>query len=316
MANHSTYTPEQIEIIKRDYVSLGGPETIRRCNAAGPYHTDASVRAKAKALGACRKMADIAAPTSDHIDRLIKRAYSSNKKNSISTLAFSINRTIGWISRRADQLDIDKKSRRIYEEKLYSEEERSLIQENAHLPTTEILAKLKRAGFDRTYTSLRSYRQRVRFEAERESPLSQEELAGLLGIAPGLVSRFILKGMLPATRVKSTKGGEGLRLLIDPANVAYFIVNHPAHVDLSRVDRFWFIDLMAHYGHRGLARPPRIGDRVRGLQHLKPDISMEELASALECSEGVITTSRDKAKGVSEPKFIKPIEPGVRNRYV
>jgi hypothetical protein len=88
--------------------------------------------------------------------------------------------------------------------------------------------------------------------AELDGGYTAQALSGLLGIDVHKVSRWIRAGLLKAERRKEQVGS--LHLLaksnhnpywIPKAEVRRFIINYPAEIDIHKVDKFWFIEVLS-----------------------------------------------------------------------
>lgn len=103
------------------------------------------------------------------------------------------------------------------------------------------------AGFRRSETAIVVHRRRIGLSSKDPDHHTANDLAKCLGVDPSTVANWITRGWLPATKrgTERTPQQGGDQWWIHRSAVRRFIVDHAAVVDLRKVDRFWFIDLLA-----------------------------------------------------------------------
>ncbi|PKP99092.1 MAG: hypothetical protein CVT74_08895 [Alphaproteobacteria bacterium HGW-Alphaproteobacteria-13] len=184
--------------------------------------------------------------SSDQIDAVIRRAYQRvPARGDIASLAFTVGRPRWWVTKRATQLGLVTPR---FKEPAWTNAEREIVQRNFHRPPKIIRGMLKRAGYQRTETAIIVMGKRL--GATRYDPLhlTATGLASLMGIDAKTVTGWIGRGLLKASRRgtgrTSAQGGD--QFWIRVRDVRAFIIDNAAVVDLRKVDKFWFIDLVAH----------------------------------------------------------------------
>ncbi len=186
--------------------------------------------------------------SSDHIDAVIRRAYQRvPSRGDINRLATAVGRPAWWVTRRAAKLGLVTPR---FKEPAWTDEERDIVRENFHRAPRTIQRMLQRAGYKRTETAITVMGKRL--GATREDPhhLTATGLATLMGVDAKTVSSWIARGLLRARRrgTDRTDAQGGDQHWIHLRDVRAFIVDNAAIVDIRKVDKFWFIDLVAH-GH-------------------------------------------------------------------
>lgn len=184
--------------------------------------------------------------SSEHIDAAIRRVYQRTPtKGDVDTLALAVSRPRWWVSRRAAKLGLVTPR---FKEPAWTDDERDIVRANFHRSPRSIQRMLARTGFRRTETAIMVMGKRL--GASREDPLhvTASGLATLMGVDPKVVTRWIGQGWLKARRRgtdrTSTQGGD--QHWIHLRDVRAFIIDNAAAVDIRKVDKFWFIDLVAH----------------------------------------------------------------------
>lgn len=187
--------------------------------------------------------------SSDQIDAVIRRVYQRTPtKGDVNDLAFAVGRPRWWVTKRAARLGLVTPR---FKEPAWTDVERDIVRDNFHRSPATIQRMLKRAGFARTETAIMVMGKRL--GATREAPLhlTARGLATLMGVDATTVAGWISRGLLKAKRrgTDRTSAQGGDQHWIHLRDVRAFIVDNAAVVDLRKVDKFWFIDLLAH-GHK------------------------------------------------------------------
>lgn len=184
--------------------------------------------------------------SSEHIDAAIRRAYQRTPtKGDINALALAVSRPRWWVSKRATKLGLVATR---FKAPAWTEHERDIVRDNFHRTLRTIQRMLERAGFRRTETAISVMGKRL--GAPREDPrhVTASGLAALMGVDPKVVTRWIGQGWLKARRrgTDRTSAQGADQHWIHLRDVRAFIVDNAAAVDIRKVDKFWFIDLVAH----------------------------------------------------------------------
>lgn len=127
----------------------------------------------------------------------------------------------------------------------WSEPELEILERYAWMSDERIRLKLKAAGYARTVTGIHLKLRRMKFKHDT-SFYSAHGLAQALGIDSHAVSRWIRRGHLKAKRrgTKRTERQGGDIYLIREKDVRRFILEHPAEIDVRKLDPLWFLDLI------------------------------------------------------------------------
>ena len=110
-----------------------------------------------------------------------------------------------------------------------------------------IRLKLKAAGYTRTVTGIHLKLKRMRFKHAGNFYCAYS-LAQALGIDPHVVTRWIKSGHLKA-KLRSTSRTpqqNGDSYLIHEKDVRQFVLQCPTEIDLRKVNRLWFLDLITN----------------------------------------------------------------------
>jgi len=129
----------------------------------------------------------------------------------------------------------------------WSEEEIRLLKRNAmHCPEI-IQKKLKQHGYDRTVNGIVLKKKRMRFTAENLGGYSASSLCLCLGVDAKFVLNAIRDGHLKAKKRKTnrTEKQGGDPWWIKEKDIKAFITDNVHSIDLRKVDKYWFVDLLA-----------------------------------------------------------------------
>ncbi len=179
--------------------------------------------------------------TSEAIDAAVRAVYESGPdRNAVVELARSLMRPADWVHRRAGQLGLVMPR---YKQPDWSAAELELLERNAHKSVKQIQRIFLRAGFKRTANAIAIRMTRVGLDRTNPDLWSGNQLAKLMGVTSAAVARWVREAGLKARR-KGTDANHDA-YVIRRADLRRWIAAHAQHVDLRKVDRYWFIELMA-----------------------------------------------------------------------
>lgn len=179
------------------------------------------------------------------IEASIRRVYRETTGNG-EINAFSKRLGIpSWrISRWALHLGVVEPRRK---EPDWSDPELAVLERWAHLTPERIQIRLKHAGFHRSVMGIFLKRKRMRFLRNLDG-YNSRQLAECFGVnCSKTITRWIEAGHLKAERRGTNRleiqGGD--MWWIHEKDIRRFIVENIALIDIRKVDKFWFVDLLA-----------------------------------------------------------------------
>lgn len=183
--------------------------------------------------------------SNEHIDALIRRTYAADTtRNAIARLAKSCNRPRWWVSKRAMKLGLVQPR---FKQPAWTEPEEALILDHAHKAPGTLRKLLARHGFERTETAITVKLKRMGADRTDPDHFTAHALAGVMGVDGKTVTGWIVKGWLKAikrgTERVAVQGGD--EWWIHRRDIRRFIVENTAAVDIRKVEKFWFVDLLA-----------------------------------------------------------------------
>lgn len=183
---------------------------------------------------------------SEHIDAVIRRRYPGCiKRLDVARLAQSLNRPRWWVSKRAAALGLVAPR---FKEPDWSAAELEIVHTGAHLQPAVLRRRLAKAGYRRTETAIIVKLKRIGADRTDPNNTTAHALSRLMGVDGHTVTDWIAKGWLPAkprgTDRVAAQGGD--QWWISYAAVRTFIITHTTHVDIRKVDKFWFVELLAN----------------------------------------------------------------------
>jgi len=181
----------------------------------------------------------------EEIDRQITTAYQKYRMGDRSALAF-LSAKLKWpryaICKRGAELGLARTK-----EHSWTCAEESVLIKFGHLSWTGIQKKLSDAGYKRTVAaiSLKSIRLKVK---QNLDGYSANSLALGFGVDVHKILTWIQRGLLHAERrgTARTKEQGGDTWWIERRQVKSFVLRNPEEVDLTRVEKFWFLDLITN----------------------------------------------------------------------
>ncbi|MFW6148141.1 MAG: hypothetical protein ACOC6B_07110 [Thermodesulfobacteriota bacterium] len=178
------------------------------------------------------------------IHELIKQVYKTSSGNGeVKALAkrlryprWKISRyalSQGWVARQK-------------KEKEWCEEELAVLERNAHLSLPRIQARLKAHGYHRTEQGISLKRKRMRLLTSLDGQ-SATSLAECLGVDTHVITKAIHSGRLKAKKRETarTKKQGGDIYFIRDKHVRDYIIDNLHEIDIRKVDKWWFVDILA-----------------------------------------------------------------------
>lgn len=243
------WTGREEKILRKHYPDVGVPG----CLALLPGRSASSIYNHANQLGlrasaARRKIGNDRWSVNEQIDRVIRDVYQRKPTNGdIKKLAQTVGRPRWWVSKRAQKLGLTAPR---FREPEWSEAEIDIIAERAHKSPKTIRKYLANKGFERTETAIIVKLKRLGQSTGREADpnhYTATHTAGLFGVDTKTVTRWIDKGWLKAKRrgTERTAQQGGDEWWIHRRDIRRFIIENTAAVDIRKVEKFWFVDLLA-----------------------------------------------------------------------
>ena len=152
---------------------------------------------------------------------------------------------IGWphwaVKKRAQKLGLSRAS----ENEPWTSNEERILHSNAHHSDRYVAVALRDAGFHRTPTAVHLKMKRERIKQNLDG-YSGRQLAEAFGIDNHKITRWITSGALKAERREQDRtpqqGGNAWWIRRD--DVRDFVFRCPDEIDLKKVEKFWFLDLV------------------------------------------------------------------------
>lgn len=242
------WTTTEEKVLREHFATGGAP----KCRQLLPYRSESSIYQHAAKMG----LKSTKVPekrqrwsTNDHIDAAIRRVYQSDKLNTgvVKALAATLGRPNWWVKKRATALGLSVPR---FKEPEWTPEELKLLEENAHKNPDTIRRLFARHGFKRTTTAIVIKTKRLGCDKTDYDHHTATALSGLFGVDAKVITGWITKGWLKAkrrgTERSDLQGGD--MWWIHRRDIRRFVIDNAAAVDIRKVDKFWFIDLLANGG--------------------------------------------------------------------
>lgn len=236
------WTTREVTVVREHYPTGGVPA----CAPILPRRSYTAIHQMASKLGLLKtdRRKFTRWTTDEHIDAAIRRTYIENPaKGAIDALAITLMRPRCWVSARARKLGLVQPR---FKELPWTQVELDLIADNATKNNQTIARLLKRRGFNRTPTAIVVKLKRLHADRTDLDHYTGRGLADLMGVDSKTVTGWIHKGWLVAKRRGTdrveTQGGD--QHWIHRRAVRRFITENTGAVDIRKVDKFWFIDLL------------------------------------------------------------------------
>jgi hypothetical protein len=143
-------------------------------------------------------------------------------------------------------------------EAYWSQTEEWVLQRWGHLTDAAIRTKLEKAGYKRSLTAVNLKVRRLRIKQNLDG-YSANRLAEAFGIDRHIIARWIRLGYLRAERrgTARTEAQGGDMYWIRRDDVRTFILGNPEEVDLAKVEKIWFLDLITNGNLLGTGKSAR-----------------------------------------------------------
>ncbi|MBV8572752.1 MAG: hypothetical protein JO319_19185 [Acidobacteriaceae bacterium] len=179
-------------------------------------------------------------PTAE-IDEKIKRAYSRQRSGDRNALR-AVRGDIGWsksaVVRRGAELCVTRAK-----ERPWCAAEEDILERFGYLTAAGVQRKLMRAGFQRSRAAVQLKTTRLRIKRNLDG-YSACALAMAFGVDAHKVCTWIRRGLLQAERRHTAYSTQRDTWWIPISSVRRFILRAPEEIDLSRVEKFWFLDIV------------------------------------------------------------------------
>jgi hypothetical protein len=179
------------------------------------------------------------------MDMEIMYTYSINtdSKPRVINLAKKFNMPRWAIYQRALKIGAVQSS---HQKKKWGKEEVSILKKYAQYEPQTIRKKLEKAGYERSIASIVLKRKRMRLLANLDG-MSACLCAEFLGIDLHWVLNYIGQGLLKTEVIRRDKEGK-VNYYIKEKDLRKFIVDNPDLIDLRKVEKYYFIELVANGG--------------------------------------------------------------------
>lgn len=242
------WTNKEAAVVAKHYATGG----VTACLAHLPNRTKGSIYQQAYKQGIMYKDNQPRPrqnwETTEEIDRLIRECYAQPEKGRIKATARNISRPYWWVKKRAQAMGIATVALSGNKEVEWSEAEIELLERHSH-KNPEVIGRLFRAqGYQRSPTAIVMKRKRLGCDTVDIDHYTATQLALEFGVDTKVITRWIDKGWLIAKRrgTERTEVQGGDMWWISRKQVRKFIIESAAVVDIRKVNKTWFIDLLAN----------------------------------------------------------------------
>lgn len=238
------------EKVLRDTYPDGG---VKACLPLLPGRSASSIYQRAQQIGVRPRLKMGGAQrqrwsTTPQIDAVITRVYqSAPTKNAINRLAATLARPRWWVSKRAVKLGLVAPR---FKEPPWTENEIEIAARNAHKHPDVIAHILAKSGYKRTPTAIVLRLKRCGRVMGRDADpdhYTASALAKLFGVDCKGVRTWIAKGWLKAKKRGTERTPEqgGDEWWVHRRDIRRFVIENTAVVDLRKVEKFWFVEMLA-----------------------------------------------------------------------
>jgi len=177
------------------------------------------------------------------MDKELLYTYSINtdSKPRVINLAKKFNMPRWAIYQRALKIGAVNSS---HQKRPWEEEEIRILEKYSRYEPLTMKKKLAKAGYERSIASIVLKRKRMRFLSNLEG-VSASLCAEFLGVDLHWVLNYIRQGLLKSEIIRRDSEGKA-NYYIREKDLRRFIVNNPDLVDLRKVEKYYFIELVAN----------------------------------------------------------------------
>jgi hypothetical protein len=178
------------------------------------------------------------------MDDAIRQAYrlflDYGNRKAIGACATKLQLPKWIVTRRAGMLGLAR-----VKDPAWSSEEVAVLERWGHLTDAVIRGKLKAAGFHRSINGIHLKMRRLRIKQNLDG-YSANALAAAFGVDGHKITYWINRKMLKATHrgTGRTERQGGDTYWITRKAVHEFVLSYPDEVDLRKVEKWWFLDLI------------------------------------------------------------------------
>jgi hypothetical protein len=133
-----------------------------------------------------------------------------------------------------------------HQKRPWEDDEVRILEKYARYEPLTIKKRLEKAGYHRSIASIVLKRKRMRLLSNLEG-VSACMCAEFLGVDLHWVLNYIRQGLLKAEMIRQDREGKA-NYFIREKDLRKFIVNNPDLVDLRKVEKYYFIELVANGG--------------------------------------------------------------------
>ncbi|MEW6115363.1 MAG: hypothetical protein AB1553_00480 [Nitrospirota bacterium] len=182
------------------------------------------------------------------MDAMVRKVYENNlgKRGLVNAVARKLGVPRWKVSRRAAEIGAYVPLKK---EPEWSESELRILQKYAHTTPLFIQKKLKRAGFHRSETAITLKRKRMRLLQNLDG-MSGRQCAEFFGVDSHWITDKIERNLLKAEKRQTarTEKQGGDIYYIKEKDIRQFIIDNPDLIDLRKVEKFYFIELLSKGG--------------------------------------------------------------------
>lgn len=248
------WTTTEIKTLTQHY-PLGG---LARCLRRLPGRSASTIYQKANKL---KLVAPVTAArlkkgvprntwrTSPQIDLRITQAYPrATNKRDVLNLARLLNRPRWWVSKRAAKLGLIEPR---FKEPVWHKDEIDFIESRGHMNPEVLSRTLRGFGYRRTATAITVKLKRLNISREDPNHFTARGFSLIMGVDATTVGNWIERGLLTARKRGTARTPQqgGDQWWIHHRDARLFIIDNAGVIDIRKVDKISFIELLAHGHH-------------------------------------------------------------------
>lgn len=207
-------------------------------------HSLTSIQSKAKRMGVKKGQDYERQELTQQLLKEIKAAYTSGKRGALKALAEKKNVNYQWLKSLASTHGI---ARTKYHQ--WCQEADEIITDNEGFCPHTISTRLKQAGYYYSISAIAKRMAMLRVTLRPDDEYNVDEISSIFGMHHGRVSRLIDSGKLKTRDHITANGHVSTKRYISTRHLRQFIRDHPAEIDLRKIDpafQLWFIDLLTN----------------------------------------------------------------------